>query len=1260
MTVNLVTGLSRSWERDRSLLANDPWIDQELALRMNARTRWLLSTVLNPGKLLLAPAEAALLVIFPFMYEAFWAYQAAKRVHVLLDEDRPPDLHHEYVRFEQFQAGYSRLLRRATRAVEDDKVAAADAIEWWLFHQWLLRQVDCYEADDLFRLLHEHAANRVIDEDPLTAQLFNPLRLAELLRNVSAGIDYVAGSDRPGSLAPVRIVASATDAEQPVREQLIGYLTAVAYRFTIDARVLPEMIVDHLGISYEVSLKQMHETIRSAAWDARGRTRVLTASCKHPSVELALREHAAGVGELLGQIENDASSGGYLDPLVDMPTHATADRVVSHVTSDGRRAYDSSDLRFRLAEDRIQELLMGEQLYGDPRLAIRELYQNALDACRYREARSEFLRMGGAHLPDWRGNITFRQGHDSAGRPYLDCQDNGIGMGLRELGAVFARAGIRFSDLPEYIEERASWRSAGIEMFPNSRFGIGVLSYFMLADDITVTTCRMNRAGRPGDILEVHIAGPGALFRVHNLGPGSDAGTTIRLHLRDKNTDLAITDFLRSILVISDYDVKVSDLADSETWTSHQLFTSRIQRDNRPGGPEESYLVDPTETPDAWWVNADGYMLADGLQTGGGMFAAIVNLSGPHMPVLTVDRKRVLWYDERHVTNLLHSQIPALFADGAEVLTPKWLSTLAGVRPRLADEIFDRALELWRRPWVVAGADVPISTVGCFGADEHLFAGISDSPTLQEDDDTPWYAKRERFVPTLTAAHIRRAPEISRWRFLAWAQANRFPGVTVSEAAGNVILARPSDDILADTLSGLDWRRTSPHRSVPLGLVAYVAERVARSPSEIASRLSALGFAVPDPMVLAEPVGDDVPLLMYNQLSRSSYSGSWLDPSLPVPLGHLIDVARRCQISVMSAASRLEQLGFSVPDAKSLPEEVDDRDLALLAPFRRVDSGRNARRWISADETVSVGHILAMAENTGLAIHAVEHRMRKLGFKTPDTAYLPRQIDPEDRFLISRDGDGYEPWLSGREIVPLGHLGHMAHLSKRTVHEVCDRLGYLGFRTPDLLNVPEQLSEDDLIFLSYGRTRSLGNQNPWLDPGTLVPIGHLVIAAAMTGHSVADVAARLDAFGFITPPPDTLPRRLSGHDLRILSATFSDRRFEDPLDFTQPVALGHLAASAIITGQRISKVAARLAALGYATPDPRQLPARADWEAVRILSERFDGSRPWLTLGEPIPYEYLAVVARQGRKIPDIASRLATFGFQLPGELVITEPVPSW
>src|SRR6185437_2176676 len=286
----------------------------------------------------------------------------------------------------------------------------------------------------------------------------------------------------------------------------------------------------------------------------RGAAVVLGAACAHPSIEVALRAHVDTLNQLLAEAHRAGAAEESLRPLLDLPTRVATDDVGPAVL-DGAPAYRSAGVRFRLAEDRVQELLMGEQLYGDPGLAIRELYQNALDACRYREARTEYLRRAEDVPSDWQGRIEFTQGVDAAGRTYLDCTDNGIGMGVRELSEVFAQAGVRLADLPEFLEEQAEWARLDppVQLFPNSRFGIGVLSYFMLADEITVETCRMRRDGRPGDRLRVSIAGPGSLFRIQTLATEApDAGPTVRLHLRDGVTVSAV-DKLREVLWVAEF-----------------------------------------------------------------------------------------------------------------------------------------------------------------------------------------------------------------------------------------------------------------------------------------------------------------------------------------------------------------------------------------------------------------------------------------------------------------------------------------------------------------------------------------------------------------------------------------------------------------------------------------------------------------------------------------------------------------------------------
>ncbi|MBT2398619.1 hypothetical protein [Streptomyces sp. ISL-100] len=307
----------------------------------------------------------------------------------------------------------------------------------------------------------------------LVTEVFEHGNLLALLHVLQSSPDLGAGR-------PVRQLAGSSEYEQDVRDQLVVALLTVAHRLAIDPTMMGDVVVDHVGISYSVDLEGLHETLEKARWDPRGRTRVLHAICGHPAIGLALQQQAAALDTALGTIDVLPETEPQLKPLEDLPAHATADQVRAALTPEGKRVYESTDLRFRLADDRIQELLMGKELYGDPALAIRELYQNALDACRYRGARTKYLRTKHkypGYTVGWAGEISFVQGQEN-GRAYIECVDNGIGMGERELREVFSHAGMRFADLPEYVEELAAWRAQGIDVYPNSRFGIGVLSYF--------------------------------------------------------------------------------------------------------------------------------------------------------------------------------------------------------------------------------------------------------------------------------------------------------------------------------------------------------------------------------------------------------------------------------------------------------------------------------------------------------------------------------------------------------------------------------------------------------------------------------------------------------------------------------------------------------------------------------------------------------------------------------------------------------------
>jgi hypothetical protein len=766
---------------------------------------------------------------------------------------------------------------------------ATEAIRWWLFHRWLVRWPESYTGAYATRVLDLPVARswpatgRI---GRLMAELFAPARLAALVRTIRLDVADVLRSDRRDPLLPVRELAGATAGEKRLREQLVGLLLLAARRFAIEPSGLPDVIADHLGIADPVHAPDVVATVRGASWRPDGRTRVLGALCSHQAVDVALAEHAQGVAALLYQIDSAAAGGGLLAPLSHLPGSASAGDVRATTGPDGRPVHDGAGFRFRLADDRVQELLMGEQLYGDRALAIRELYQNALDACRYRQARLAYLRRTGQNPAPWQGRIRFEHGTDERGRPYLDCTDNGIGMGRRELVEVFSNAGIRFGDLPEFVEEQAEWTAAGVPFHPNSRFGIGVLSYFMLADEITVTTCRADRHGRPGEPLRVRIAGPGVLARIQPAEPGYDAGTTVRLHLRPGDPPVSAVDLLTRVLWVSDFEVTATDGTGEATWAPGQLS------ELAPIGAKDPLAADarravtavvPNPTPTLWWCGGTGGILADGLWGGRTLFGAVVNLTGPHLPTLTVDRRRVVRYDTAEMGRTLRAGIPVLLSGGTAVRSLSWLGQLSRQHPNLADEICDESVSR-RVLWRIGGVEIDVSGIGCFPPDDGLFR---EAP----------HRRREKRKPL---------PEsVIGWRLLAWASAGLIAGLTGTAPQRH---ARPSDHALIEGLPDAASRWADGiGRPVSAGHVFGVAGTLGWSPARVAERFLELGFEVMErPWPSATHERDDLTLLSHNLNGQDT----WLDEEQAAHASHVLRAAATLGWGTHPCGRTASRIGF--------------------------------------------------------------------------------------------------------------------------------------------------------------------------------------------------------------------------------------------------------------------------------------------------------------------------------------------------------------
>ncbi|WIN00465.1 caspase family protein [Actinoplanes oblitus] len=1301
-TVECVETWSREYRRLRESLNDDPWWDEELASRMHDRLSWMIKHLLNRGKLAeadkppLSPAEAAVLVLMPFAQQLHRA-SAAVAYRSVLDEPDPAD--DRCAEFARYVEGRSRIRRRLRRLVADGDQAHASTIRWAAYHRWLAQRAQLYRTEVIAESLLAPLAPPGNQSASLLRDVASAERLARLLRALrsdpeAAGsgdpaLDALGGTDIP---AGAQTVAGGSPDEQTVRDRLLALILLVAEEFTIDATALPSMVTDHIGLNDGIEPVEVLRAVQGARWSARGRTRVLEAQCPHQAVELALAEHTNGIAEVLRRVDAAAEADRTLEALRDLPTHVAADGLRPLPGPDGQPRYDMVGFRFRLDDDQVQELLMGEQLYGDPALAIRELYQNALDACRYRRARTQHLRKQGRWTADWDGQIAFTQGVDERGRAWLECRDNGIGMSERELGSVFSHAGARFADLPEFLEERAVWDKEDIEFHPNSRFGIGVLSYFMLGDEIEVTTARFSRDGSIAARLRVDIDGPGSLCRIRTVDAGSaESGTTIRVYLRP-DISVSCTNLLSRLLWVAEFPVTASDGATTLTWEPGELSPyapaggDRVIGRSRDYGYERSArILDqvlPSTTAHVWWCKGPGGILADGLWAGNAPFGYVVNLVGPKVPRLTVDRRRILSMDESHVERLLRGSLDDLFAENGRLLTLDWLSRVADKYLGLADEIAERMIDRGIELAVGYGITIKTALVGVFPTDRLLFS--TDVPSRATDTFDDALPESERL-------------SVGRWRLYQYLRAGCVAGVRLATAQPAVAPARPSDvwvlslgtqgphpwpdparpvpvrhvltaaarlgwpirrvverlielglsaaefDWPDCTLGTDDARLLAEYpagqddltRPAPPGCVSVAAMRLGWSPRRVAERLAEMGLPVPDLAWPATALGDDdAELLPIRRVGIAP----WLDPAQPAPIRHVFVAAARSRKSPRQVARRMTELGLFVPEV-DWPDVVLGNDDVQLLP--REPIGQES--WLDPARPAPIRHVFLAAARLRTSPRQVAQRLTEIGLPVSDFAWPSLVMNNADARLLPQDSDSTFPWFELDEPALPGYISVAAARVEWSPRRAAERLTELGLPVPAGDWPDRALSIDDARLLSL----DLDGRGPWLDPVEPAPPGRVSVAAARLGWSPRRVAERLMELGLSVSGSDWPETLLSNDDCRLLS---QDLDGESPwLDPEVPAPPGRVSVAAARLGWSPRRVAERLMELGLSV-------SGSDWPAgplsnddARLLSEGFDGEGPWLDPEQPVSIGHVFVAAAILRRSPQQAAlRLLELGLGVP------------
>jgi molecular chaperone HtpG len=133
------------------------------------------------------------------------------------------------------------------------------------------------------------------------------------------------------------------------------------------------------------------------------------------------------------------------------------------------QGFIASPFEFQLDQRKILDLLTGHTLYNDTNVVLRELLQNSIDAVRLQvlmaSERAEPL-------------VAVRWNRESG---ELTVTDNGTGMSQAVIEQNFLRVGSSRYQEQQFVKQYPDFS-------PISRFGIGALSAFMIADDVEVLT----------------------------------------------------------------------------------------------------------------------------------------------------------------------------------------------------------------------------------------------------------------------------------------------------------------------------------------------------------------------------------------------------------------------------------------------------------------------------------------------------------------------------------------------------------------------------------------------------------------------------------------------------------------------------------------------------------------------------------------------------------------------------------------------------
>lgn len=309
--------------------------------------------------------------------------------------------------------------------------------------------------------------------------------------------------------------------KQSVNIKFLALCLRIADIMDFDRERTPRVLYEYISPENKSSIEEWNKHLSVDGWTIENGILRYECKCSHPSYQNA-------VLRFLDIIESELEMGSIIIQkdksekyLLDLPSKI--DR--RYVVSDG---YIYGDFQFRLDYNSIMNLLMGESLYSSYHMAIRELLQNAIDACKFRQA---FEQISNLEVHDAKICVTLYE--DDNDRTLI-IEDNGIGMDVSIIEKYLMKVGVSYYRSREFESIRLDLKKNNVDFDPISQFGIGVLSNFMISDKFRIETSRFEKLSDSNTTkpLAVNVEGKSGFYVVKEI-ERNHCGTKVILSLKN-------------------------------------------------------------------------------------------------------------------------------------------------------------------------------------------------------------------------------------------------------------------------------------------------------------------------------------------------------------------------------------------------------------------------------------------------------------------------------------------------------------------------------------------------------------------------------------------------------------------------------------------------------------------------------------------------------------------------------------------------------